>query len=241
MHNLSSFENRSNLSASPLIPWTPKDVAWALVISVIIIALFGLGGNLVGRAGTPLDPSLVVNLGTLILLGPIWYFTLHKYNTGWTTLGLRSFRPAIIALGFGLLFVFMLFNALYATVLQQFGQRIQPDLAPIFDESIFPIALFIGGAVVAPVVEEIFFRGFVFAGLRPRWGWKKAMLVSAGLFALAHVLLTSLLPIFILGLIFAYLYQISGSIWPAIIMHMFINTLTLSIVYALSQGWLPMP
>jgi membrane protease YdiL (CAAX protease family) len=67
------------------------------------------------------------------------------------------------------------------------------------------------------------------------------MLLSAGLFALAHILPTSILPIFILGVIFAYLYQISGSIWPAIIMHMLTNILALSVAYGLSQGWLTPP
>ncbi|MEW5957318.1 MAG: CPBP family intramembrane glutamic endopeptidase [Chloroflexota bacterium] len=50
-----------------------------------------------------------------------------------------------------------------------------------------------------------------------------------------------MLPIFMLGLIFAYLYQVSGSIWPAILMHILTNTLALSVAYAMSQGWAPLP
>ena len=78
-------------------------------------------------------------------------------------------------------------------------------------------------------------------GLRGKWGWPKAALVSAGLFAVAHVIPTSILPIFILGLIFAFLYQASGSIWPAILMHMLTNTVALLVAYATSQGWLSLP
>ena len=58
---------------------------------------------------------------------------------------------------------------------------------------------------------------------------------------MAHVILTSILPIFILGVIFALLYQISGSIWPAILMHMLTNTIALSIAYAVFQGWISVP
>jgi membrane protease YdiL (CAAX protease family) len=66
-------------------------------------------------------------------------------------------------------------------------------------------------------------------------------LVSSALFAVAHVVPTSFLPIFILGWIFAFLYKASGSIWPAILMHMLTNTLALSAAYAISQGWVPAP
>ena len=64
-------------------------------------------------------------------------------------------------------------------------------------------------------------------------------MVSAGLFALVHFVPTSILPILLLGLIFAFLYQISGSIWPAILMHMLTNTVALLSAYAVSQGWMP--
>jgi membrane protease YdiL (CAAX protease family) len=111
----------------------------------------------------------------------------------------------------------------------------------MFDNTGFPLILLIGGTIVAPIIEEIFFRGFVFAGLRNKWGWQKAALASAGLFALFHILPTSFAPIFILGFIFAFLYQISGSIWPAILMHMLTNTVALVTVYAVSQGWVPAP
>ena len=65
--------------------------------------------------------------------------------------------------------------------------------------------------------------------------------MSAGLFALAHILPTSFLPILILGLIFSLLYHVSGSIWPAILMHMLTNIVALSAAYAISQGWVPAP
>jgi membrane protease YdiL (CAAX protease family) len=133
----------------------------------------------------------------------------------------------------------LLFNLGYAALLSFFDLQMQPDIAIAFESTRFPFLLLFGGAVVAPLVEEIFFRGFVFAGLRGRWNWQAAAIISAGLFALAHFVPTSILPIFLLGLIFAFLYQISGSIWPAILMHMLTNAVALISAYAVSQGWLP--
>ena len=224
---------------APAVPWTPGDVAWGLLAFGLWIVFF-MGIGLVGtQLELPIDAGLVVVFGEAILLLPAWYFAIHKYGASWVDLGLRSFRPRAVGWGCGLMILSLLLNLAYASLLARFNLQIQPEIELIFAGTDFPLALLFGGAIVAPFVEEVFFRGFVFTGLRGKWGWKKAALASAGLFALAHVVPTSILPIFILGLIFAALYQVSGSIWPGILMHMLTNTVALSAAYASSQGWLP--
>ncbi|MCB0210883.1 MAG: CPBP family intramembrane metalloprotease [Anaerolineae bacterium] len=222
-------------------PWTAKDVVWALIISIVWIIGVGIISGIAQYIEFPIDPSIIVLVGTLLLLVPVWYFTIYKYGASWADLGLRGFRPQAVGIGCGLMVISFIFNFVYAWFLGMFGLQIQPDIAPMFDDTGFPIILLFGGAIVAPVIEEIFFRGFVFAGLRKRWDWKKAALASAALFAMAHVIPTSILPIFILGVIFAFLYHVSGSVWPAILMHMLTNTLALSAAYVISQGWIPTP
>jgi membrane protease YdiL (CAAX protease family) len=87
------------------------------------------------------------------------------------------------------------------------------------------------GTTVAPIGEEVFFRGLVYNTLKsklkkrlrvaPR-GMKAetvAMIGSALLFALLHVSPLNLLPIFIMGLAFAYVYERTGSLWITILMH----------------------
>jgi membrane protease YdiL (CAAX protease family) len=227
----------SSTQPSPPVPWTPRDVAWGLLVFVLWILLFIVGGALGSQFNLPVDAGLLIVFGEAILLLPAWYFTLHKYKTTWADLGLRAFQPRAVGLGCSLMVASVMVNFVYALFLAQFGLQIQPEMQQIFQGTEFPLALFFGGAIVAPFVEEIFFRGFVFTGLRGKWGWPKAALASAGLFALAHVVPTSLLPIFILGLIFAFLFQASGSIWPAILMHMLTNTIALLAAYAISRGW----
>ena len=92
------------------------------------------------------------------------------------------------------------------------------------------------GIVVAPVVEELFFRGFVFAGLAQRYDWRVAVLISSGLFAVIHFQPLASPAIFILGCIFAYLYYRSRSIWPAVLMHVSTNTLALGAAYYLAKS-----
>ena len=127
----------------------------------------------------------------------------------------------------------------YSVVLDIFGLRVQADLAPLFSELGSPWWFLLAGVVVAPIVEEVFFRGFVFAGLRNRYEWKKAAVISSALFALTHLQLTAFIPIFILGYIFSVLYQRSNSIVPAILMHILTNGLALGAAYLTANIQLP--
>ena len=126
-------------------------------------------------------------------------------------------------------------NIVYSLLLSIFSLTIQQDFSLLFTDSNAAWGIMIGGAVVAPIVEEIIFRGFIFAGLRERYGWKKAALFSSLLFAAIHFQPTAFLPIIVLGLIFAYLYQRSGSIWPAIAMHLTSNAIALGAALLTSQ------
>jgi membrane protease YdiL (CAAX protease family) len=137
-------------------------------------------------------------------------------------------------LGCGLMVLTFVFNAVYSTILALFDIEVQPDLVPIFAELSSPWWLLIAGVIVAPIVEEIFFRGFIFAGLRSRYEWRWAAVISSLLFALVHLQPAALIPIFGLGYIFAYLYYRSNSIWPAILMHVTTNGMALGAAYLTS-------
>lgn len=241
MDNSSISAQKSNLPSPLTVPWTPRDVVWALVMSVLLIFIFFFLAALSQRVGLAIDSSVALVFGTSVLLIPAWYFSIYKYRVAWADLGLRGFHPRALGTGLGLLALSWLFIMVYGFILALFDQQIQPDIDLIFEDTTFPLILLFGGGVVAPFVEELFFRGFVFPGLRNQWGWRKGAMVSAGLFALAHIVPTSYLPIFILGFIFAFLYQTSDSIWPSILMHMIFNSVNLALVFAASQGLISMP
>ena len=242
MDNYSAFaEKPNNIPPTLTVPWTPRDVAWALVTAVLLIFIFFFVAAVGQIIGLAIDPSIALVFGTSVLLIPAWYFSVYKYGVAWADLGLKRFRLKDLGLGLGLLILSWLFIMVYGMILALFGQQIQPDLELIFDDTALPLILFFGGVIVAPFVEELFFRGFVFPGLRNRWGWKRGALASAGLFALAHIVPTSFLPIFVLGFVFAFLYQTSDSIWPPIVMHMVFNGANLALVYSVSQGLISLP
>ncbi len=221
------------------VPWTTRDVWLGLAALVLWLVISVVASVVVSLLSLDVDVGLMVSLAELLLLVPVWWFTVRKYKVGWKALGLRSFRGRMVGLGCGLMILSSIFNLFYSLFLALFGLQAQVDLAPIFAELSSPWWLLAGGVIIAPVVEEVFFRGFVFAGLRQRYDWKKAALISSALFAVIHVTPTTMIPIFILGLIFAYLYHRSDSIWPAILMHVSTNALALGLAYVLANTSIP--
>jgi hypothetical protein len=86
---------------------------------------------------------------------------------------------------------------------------------------------------VVPVAEEIFFRGFLYGTLR-RWGVPLAAALSALLFAAVHSQIVHFLPIFLLGVIMALLYERTRSLVAPIMVHAVNNVVaTLAVLY----GW----
>jgi membrane protease YdiL (CAAX protease family) len=228
--------NTQTESSYPTVPWGARDVWLGLGILGLSAAAIIPPAILALSRSLELNVGLTISLGELLLLVPVWLLAIRKYGVGWDALGLRGFKTEILGLGCGMMILSLAFNLIYGLFLGLFGLRIQPDLAPIFAQLSSPWLLLIGGAIVAPVVEEIFFRGFVFAGLRPRYGWQRSAVISSALFAVIHLVPTAIIPIFILGYIFAYLYQRSGSIWPAIVMHAATNALALGGAYFLANS-----
>lgn len=76
------------------------------------------------------------------------------------------------------------------------------------------------------VAEEAYFRGFCQTSLSHRMGIMPAILLTALLFALAHGNVWYLHLYFGLGCFLGWVYEKSGSLWPAIIAHFINNTWT---------------
>ena len=84
--------------------------------------------------------------------------------------------------------------------------------------------------IVSPVVEEIFFRGYIFRALAVRKGVLLAYVISAGAFAAVHGLPTLFPALFVLGLFFAFAYRHSGNLLASITAHALNN----GVVYGLA-------
>ena len=84
-------------------------------------------------------------------------------------------------------------------------------------------ANFVVVAAVAPVVEELTYRGLGFAAVRDAIGAGAAVAVTALAFGLAHGLVVGLPVLTIFGAILAWLRLTTGSLYPPIVLHALFN------------------
>jgi len=215
------------------VPWKPID-NWIGIFLLILVN----AGLLIAASqglGTQLAQSAVLILVQLVYLLPLIVILLYRQIHP-KALGFGGFEWSTLGLGCGLLIISYMFILVHNTILTLLGVTTQGDeILQLFNALDSPIWFIIVGVVFAPVVEELFFRGFLFQGFRQKYGWIGGMLLSSTIFAMAHLDLAALLPTFILGCLLAYMYQRSNSVWPGIILHVLINAMGLCAAYAATQ------
>ncbi len=92
------------------------------------------------------------------------------------------------------------------------------------------IYTFLTVVVVAPVLEELLFRGVILDGFLKRYNANKSILVSAFLFGLIHFIPWQAFPAFLIGIFLGWLYWRTRSIILCIFLHAF-NNLMATLVY----------
>jgi len=118
--------------------------------------------------------------------------------------------------------------ALLVPILQPEQQDVTRELGAD-TESV--LSLIIAGfliIIVAPLSEELFFRGFMFAGLRRSMDIWPAAIISGAIFGSLHLSGGNVgvaIQLSIFGVILAYLYERSGSLWAPILTHTLNNTI----------------
>ncbi len=113
----------------------------------------------------------------------------------------------------------------------------QPVLLILKEETHIPSLVYMCffTSLLGPVLEEIFFRGFLYGALKKRSGIFWGIILSAVFFAYIHANLASFFPILCLGLLLAYLYERTGSLIPSITVHAIHNSLSLAFLLFLKH------
>jgi ABC-2 type transport system permease protein/sodium transport system permease protein len=112
---------------------------------------------------------------------------------------------------------------------------------------ISPAVILFALALTPAVCEEFFFRGYLFSALRHRFSPVGTILLTAVLFGVFHVVVTSmlsierLLPSSFLGIVLGWVCLRTGSSLPGMLLHALHNGLLLTIIYyrdeLLARGW----
>ncbi|MHB8841297.1 MAG: CPBP family intramembrane glutamic endopeptidase [Candidatus Aquicultor sp.] len=219
------------------VPWTIGDAILALVLFLVMVTLGTVViSGVLARELPKVGQILALFIGYIILFLLIGFFALRR-GANLRTLG---FRPFNFLRGTGMVVVWFFLIKLATVIYTLFAQRlgINPSeeavrrLPEIFGRSTggFLLAVLVV-AIIAPVAEELFFRGFVYPAFRQRWGVTAAIIITSALFALYHISPTVYIPIFIIAVGLAYLYQTTDSLGPPIMLHALNNFLSVVVIY----------
>ena len=141
-------------------------------------------------------------------------------------LGLAAIPVVIVMYAFMYLLEVTQYNAWVAGLVE--GDPTQ-EMVKVLQEANDPVILGLTALVAvigAPLSEEIIFRGYIYPVVTRLLGMKFSVVFSAALFAAVHLNLHALLPLFLLGIILAVSYEMTGSLWMPIAIHMAFNGAT---------------
>ncbi len=232
-----------------IAPWGWRDMLAAIAVAafgvlglnLIVVGVMRLTGIKLTDNGSVLAIFAIVQ--DLIVVGTAWLFSIARHRVGWSALGVRRYPVALgCALSVALLIAAYLVRIVYVAVALALGVKLQTqDVLNRLDTNGAAFLLtFLAVAIVAPIAEEIFFRGFLYGGLRGRIGVIGAVIVSALFFTILHFTLDQFIPIFVLGVFLAGLYETTGSLWPGIFLHAANNGISLILLAVLRAAGFPL-
>ncbi len=165
--------------------------------------------------------SLLQYFATLLAVG----LTVAWADRGsWADLGIRpaSFGDVMTygILGGALLFVLVLgFSFLLLWINPDVSSQTYAQMLSHVNGTWDFLYVFCIGAVVAPIVEEIYFRGMIYPVLRQQFGVYGGIVLCGVIFGAAHFDLWRGIPLAIGGMVLAYIYEKTGSVLVCALAH----------------------
>lgn len=224
--------------------WGYVEILIVYIGVMLISYIFGMSGdmvsNLFARLGIPdimlsyfyfgFIVQFTATVG-LVLIMTVWINKARLRDLGLNNVSINKYLKYGV-LGGVLLLGLILLLSLPISVLQ-------PDLEPqLYEEMLRSVVntkdfifLFLIGAVLAPLSEELFYRGMIYPVFRHQFGPVPAMIISGIIFGLAHYDLWRFIPLAIGGAILCYLYEKTDSILVTTIAHGVWNGIMSLVVY----------
>jgi membrane protease YdiL (CAAX protease family) len=223
--------------------WNPDAVVLFILSTFVCIYVGSLVSLLSGLAKTSVPQMLVAAgsfQGAIIVLTALF---LRHHSLGWReAFGLENNRrPAILAgvlvacLFLPLGWALQQASGLVIEHLHRFGIRPeeQQSVQTLRVATSWPERATLGFVTIglAPVAEEIFFRGILYAWGRRAGFPRLTMWVTSILFALVHFNAITLLPLLVLSLLLTLLYERTANLLAPIAAHAFFNALNFGMLY----------
>ena len=242
-------------------PWTLRQTLLGIFFTLVPWIMLALGLTSLNGKSTQshrlspqadLTSAIIVFLFSVLVEGAFLIAPFYFARRTASTFGDQR-RSILYALGFRrfqwfptlgmiiLLFLaFYLVNDFYQYIITVFHLNLQTNDQVILQQSkdapFTTYATLIASVLVAPVCEETFFRGFVFAGFLGRMPVAVAIVSSSFLFAIAHADLGSFAVLFFIGLALAFVRWRTRSLWPGILLHLLNNGVGAIVIVLVMMG-----
>lgn len=237
---------RARDDAPPWPPWT----AFAALVGAFALAL--VGGLVVAAVAAAFgasleDPPPAVNIaatfvqdGAFIAV-PLWLAWLVARRVTPGQLGLRP-APLWLAVGLSVVvaFAYLLLSGLWAALLDLSEPDQLPDSLGVDESTAALVVVCVLVTVVAPIAEEVLFRGFMLGALANWRGPAVAAVITGVLFGLIHAGSADaafLVPLGLLGILLALLRWATGSLVPCIVLHAVNNCVAFGVNAADWGAW----
>jgi membrane protease YdiL (CAAX protease family) len=228
--------------------WPPWSAPAALAVGVVLAAVGGLVvdipaalifGVKINSSSLPagleiIDTAVqdVAFVAAVVIFAQLGGRTLQAWQ-----LGLRPTRlwPAVGAVVLTIL-GFLVFEAVWASALEVSTKEKLLEQLGANSSTVLLVASAALTCAMAPVCEEVLFRGYFFPALSNWKGWLPAAVLTGLVFGGVHAgsaPVVDLVPLAVLGFGLCLLYRWSGSLYPCIATHIVNN----SIAFGALEGW----
>jgi uncharacterized protein len=248
------------LSSEPLVDGQPDIIPWGwwdiarvvglLLVSLLFIFLVYVVAIVVqtirGIATDRLITSESIEVGFYaVWLLAIYWCSVRRYGISWRSLGLR--RVAwwwLIACPLCLSGMFIVIGGVQSGIEAIQGQPfVNPQVEmTTHGQTLTPthlVLLLLSNVLAAPIIEELFFRGMLYPLMRRATGPWIAVVLNAGIFALAHGIPILIPTLFVTGVVFTLVRERTNSLLPGILIHALQNILFVLTIYAAFQDSAP--
>ncbi|MBE7680121.1 CPBP family intramembrane glutamic endopeptidase [Paenibacillus sp. P13VS] len=217
-------------------PWSWKELTLLLVLVLVLVPFFIeylLMLALTGAFQNDLySGTLIGFIMSIIFTLGVYFIAIKPKKLSWKEVGLQRFSKSYWGPTIGWTIVLIISTILISFVFEllfQMGtnnsktESLQTRLTTIN----FIIAFF-SAAIISPIYEEIFYRGFLYRWIRSKYGLITGMFVTSFIFMIVHIPTFHTLPYtFLAGFIFAWTYEKTNSVYPAMIIHALFNGLSI--------------
>jgi uncharacterized protein len=216
-----------------------------VILTGVTIAGFGLAtGNDFSHAdklsSAPLFIAATGIYGFVVLA--VYLFAVRRAGGSWAAVGLNSFSwrwlamaPLLTILEFvGIAFINT--QLIWRFTGEPFeNPQIETITGGMRLTKLDLFLLLVLVAIIAPVAEELFFRGMLYPLLRKRWGVVLAVVTSALIFGFVHLIPVLIPGLVFVGLILGWVRQRSNSIVPGMIIHALQNGIVMLGIYFITN------